>query len=70
VLIADETRETGGVSEQVITVLTDHRFTGSVRRVTSADSFIPLGAAAAHVLLSEDDIVRAAYALFAETSAV
>jgi 2-oxoisovalerate dehydrogenase E1 component len=31
-----------------------------VARVTSADSFVPLGDAAAHVLVSESDIERAA----------
>jgi 2-oxoisovalerate dehydrogenase E1 component len=34
-------------------------------RVTSADSFIPLGDAAAHVLVSETDIERAAGRLLA-----
>ncbi|MCK2242776.1 MULTISPECIES: thiamine pyrophosphate-dependent enzyme [unclassified Crossiella] len=65
VLIADETRRTGGVSEAVITALTDHGFQGRIRRVTSADSFIPLGPAASHVLLSEPDIAAAAQELLA-----
>jgi 2-oxoisovalerate dehydrogenase E1 component len=39
------------------------RFDGVMARVTSADSFIPLGAAAAHVLLSESDIERTALEL-------
>jgi 2-oxoisovalerate dehydrogenase E1 component len=60
VLVVDETRETGGVSEQVLTALVDARFDGHAARVSSADSFIPLGPAANHVLLSERDIEKAA----------
>ncbi|GAB2670338.1 thiamine pyrophosphate-dependent enzyme [Saccharopolyspora gloriosae] len=60
VLVADETRRSGGVSEPVVTALVDAGFTGSIARVTSADSFIPLGGAAQHVLLSEDSIEGAA----------
>jgi 2-oxoisovalerate dehydrogenase E1 component len=63
VLIVDETRRSGGVSEGVIAALVDRGFAGAVARVASADSFIPLGAAANHVLVSEDDIERAALAL-------
>ena len=53
VLVADETRRTGGVSEGVLTALADAGFSGRIARVTSEDSFIPLGDAAATVLLSE-----------------
>ncbi|PZG18753.1 MFS transporter [Nonomuraea aridisoli] len=60
VLIADETRHTGGVSEGVVTELLDAGFTGKIARVSSADSFVPLGAAADHVLLSEAEIEQAA----------
>ncbi|MEV0613013.1 thiamine pyrophosphate-dependent enzyme [Nonomuraea sp. NPDC050404] len=60
VLIADETRRTGGVSEGIVAELLDAGFTGSVARVTSSDSFIPLGGAADHVLLSEEEIEQAA----------
>jgi 2-oxoisovalerate dehydrogenase E1 component len=63
VLIADETRRTGGVSEGVLAVLNDGGFTGRVARVTSEDSFVPLGDAAATVLLSQEAIERAALAL-------
>jgi 2-oxoisovalerate dehydrogenase E1 component len=63
VLIADETRRTGGVSEAVLTVLADGGFTGQASRVTSQDSFVPLGDAAASVLLSQGDIEAAARAL-------
>ncbi len=60
VLIADETRRSGGVSESIVAELLDAGFTGRVARVTSADSFIPLGEAARHVLLSETEIEDAA----------
>lgn len=63
VLIVDETRRTGGVSEGIVTLLNDHGFRGHVSRVTSADSFIPLGDAARHVLLSEREIEAAALEL-------
>ena len=53
VLVVDETRRTGGVSEGVIAALADPGYRGMVARVTSADSFIPLGDAAGHVLVSE-----------------
>ena len=60
VLVVDETRRSGGVSEPVITALVDGGFDGSIARVASEDSFIPLGSAAEHVLLDEDEIVSAA----------
>ena len=56
VLVVDETRRSGGVSEAVIAVLVDNRFDGRIARVTSEDSFIPLGDAANHVFLTEDQI--------------
>jgi len=43
-----------------VTGLVEGGYAGRVARVSSADSFIPLGPAAATVLLSEDDIVAAA----------
>jgi 2-oxoisovalerate dehydrogenase E1 component len=60
VLVADETRRTGGISETVITTLVDAGFTGRIARVASHDSFVPLGDAAAAVLLSEGAIEDAA----------
>jgi len=57
VLVADETRRSGGVGEGVVTALVEHGFTGRIGRVSARDSFVPLGAAANLVLLSEDDIV-------------
>ncbi|MHA0286857.1 thiamine pyrophosphate-dependent enzyme [Mycobacterium sp. C3-094] len=60
VLVVDETRRSGGVSEGVVTALVDHGYTGALARVASHDSFIPLGDAALHVLLDEDTIEAAA----------
>ncbi len=63
VLVADETRHSGGVAEGVLAALADARFDGRVMRVTSQDSFIPLGDAASEVLLSEHSIAESARAL-------
>lgn len=63
VLIVDETRETGGVGEGVLAELLSHGYAGQVARVAGSDSFIPLGDAARHVLLSEDTIEAAAVKL-------
>src|SRR5581483_1174435 len=60
VLVADETRRTGGVSEGVVAALVDAGFDGRVARVASKDSFVPLGDASKLVLLSEDEIEEAA----------
>ncbi len=60
VLVADETRRTGSVSEGIITLLSEAGFSGRVARVASQDSFVPLGGAAAAVLLSEETIEEAA----------
>jgi 2-oxoisovalerate dehydrogenase E1 component len=63
VLVVDETRRSGGVSEAVVSALVDGDFAGVVKRVTSEDSFIPLGAAAALVLLSEQTVTAAALSM-------
>jgi 2-oxoisovalerate dehydrogenase E1 component len=63
VLVVDETRHTGGVGEGVVAALVEDGFTGSTHRVASQDSFVPLGSAAAHVLLGEDEIEKAAMTL-------
>ena len=63
--MVDETRRTGGVGEGVITALVEGGFSGQIARVASRDSFVPLGPAADHVLLSEDEIEKAALHLYA-----
>ena len=60
VLVVDETRRSGGISEAVVTTLVDNGFRGDLGRVCSEDSFIPLGEAANHVLLDEATIEKAA----------
>ena len=65
VLVVDETRRAGGVSEGVIAELVDAGFDGRIARVTSKDSFVPLGDAARLVLVSEEEIEAAALALLA-----
>ncbi|WP_432477223.1 transketolase C-terminal domain-containing protein [Nocardioides sp. GXQ0305] len=63
VLVVDETRRSGGVSEGVVTALVDAGFDGRVARVASADSYVPLGDAARLVLVSEQQVVDAARSL-------
>lgn len=63
VLIADETRRSGGVSEGVMAALLDAGYNGTLTRVTSEDSFVPLGNAAHQVLLNEETIEAAARTL-------
>jgi len=63
VLVVDETRRSGGVGEGVLAALVDGGYVGVARRVASVDSFVPLGPAAAHVLVSEDSIVQGAASL-------
>lgn len=65
VLVVDETRASGGVSEGVLTALVDGGFAGAMARVTSVDSYVPLGDAARLVLVSEEQVVEAARALLA-----
>jgi 2-oxoisovalerate dehydrogenase E1 component len=63
VLIVDETRRSGGVSEALITALVEGDFRGPLKRVAAHDSYIPLGDAANLVLVQEQDIERAALSL-------
>ncbi len=60
ILVVDETRHSGGVGEGVVTALVEGGFSGPLARISAQDSFIPLGAAAQHVLIDEDDIDKAA----------
>jgi 2-oxoisovalerate dehydrogenase E1 component len=63
VVVVDETRHTGGVGEAIITGLVESGLTVPIRRVASADSYVPLGEAASLVLVSEDDITDAVRAI-------
>ena len=68
VLVVDETRRTGGVSEGVVAALIDGGFDGWLARVAAKDSFIPLGDAANLVLVSEQEIEDAARRLVGATA--
>ena len=61
VLVADEARATGGgIADAVVAGLARRGLGRPLGSVCSADSYVPLGPAADTVLLSEDDIVKAA----------
>ena len=59
-LIVDECRRTGSISEELVTGLVEGNFRRPLARVCAEDSFIPLGPAAYEVLPSEDSIMQAA----------
>jgi 2-oxoisovalerate dehydrogenase E1 component len=63
VLVVDETRRSGGVGEGVLAALVDAGYVGAARRVFAVDSFIPLGNASKHVLVSEEMIDQGARSL-------
>jgi 2-oxoisovalerate dehydrogenase E1 component len=59
-LVADECRATGGgIAEAVIAILAETGFKGPMRSLRAVDSYVPLGAAANLVLISEEQIVEA-----------
>ena len=60
ILIVDECRKTGSVGEEITTFLSEHGNKKPLARVTSFDSFIPLGAAANLVLPSVESIIEGA----------
>jgi 2-oxoisovalerate dehydrogenase E1 component len=63
-LVVDESRHTGSLSEPIFASMVDNGLGHlPMGRVTAADCFIPLGAAALEVLPSEADIVDAALKL-------
>lgn len=64
VLVVDECRPTGGLSEAIFTALIDAGAGDTrMRRVVGRDVYIPLGAAANLVLVQEKDVVEGALAL-------
>ena len=60
ILIVDECRKSGSLSEELMAQLLEAGIKAPVARVTGHDSFIPLGNAAYEVMPSVDDIVAAA----------
>lgn len=65
ILIVDESRRTGSLSEKLMTILAEAGRGDSTRRVTAEDCFIPLGPAAELVLPSRESIIAAAKAAVA-----
>ena len=57
VLIVDECRQTGSISEALVTLLATQAPSIKIKRLCAQDSFIPLGSAAYHVLPSAQQIV-------------
>jgi len=71
VLVVDEGRRSGGVSEAMITALVEAGLGHlPIRRVVGEDTYIPLGPAANLVLPSEAEIESAARQLIGEPAAV
>ena len=69
VLIVDECRKTGSISEALVTMLVESQegqSTLKVQRVTAQDCYIPLGTASYAVLPSVEDIVKAGQFLCAK----
>ena len=60
VLVVDECRQTGGMAEPIMTALVEHCPEVTMKRITGVDTYIPLGAAANLVLVSEEQIEAAA----------
>ena len=67
VLVVDEGRATGGVAEGVMALLAERLPAVRLGRVTGADTYIPLGAAANLVLVQEQDIEAAALRMLGRT---
>jgi 2-oxoisovalerate dehydrogenase E1 component len=65
VLIVDESRRSGSLSEKLMTILTEAGRGDVVSRITAQDCFIPLGPAAELVLPSKASIIEAAKAAVA-----
>ncbi|MFO1256889.1 MAG: thiamine pyrophosphate-dependent enzyme [Gammaproteobacteria bacterium] len=58
ILIVDEGRETGSISETLMTLFYEHRFKVKIERITGEDSFIPIGDAWQYLLPSVEQIVQ------------
>ena len=65
ILIVDECRKSGSLSEKLMTILTEAGRGDFVSRITAEDCFIPLGPAAELVLPSKASILEAARAAVA-----
>ncbi|WP_298628050.1 transketolase C-terminal domain-containing protein, partial [uncultured Legionella sp.] len=64
VLIVDEGRQSGSISEGLVTLLMEEAAIGlKIKRITGKDCFIPLGTAWQYLLPSQESIVEAVVAL-------
>lgn len=63
VLIVDECRKTGSISEALMTLMMERQVCVPVSRVTAKDSFIPIGMASTMTLPDVEQITRAALGL-------
>jgi len=69
ILIVDEGRRSGSVSEGLMTLLSESEYSHlMIKRLTGEDCFIPLGAAWQHILPSRDKIVDAVLELWTLSS--
>ena len=69
VLIVDECRQTGSISEALMSLLIEKaspKPAQDIQRICANDSFIPLGSAAYHVLPAKNDIVALAEKMCAD----
>ncbi len=62
ILIVDEARRSGSLSEKLMTIFAENRRGNDTSRITAEDCFIPLGPAAELVLPSKASIIAAALA--------
>ncbi len=72
VLIVDECRRSGSLSEALFTLLHEHApnlTADKLQRITGQDSFIPLGSASYQVLPDKDEIYRTALGMLSKGSA-
>jgi 2-oxoisovalerate dehydrogenase E1 component len=60
ILIVDESRRSGSLSEKLMTIFTEAGRGNDISRITAEDCFIPLGPAAELLLPSKESIIEAA----------
>ena len=63
ILVVDECRKTGSISEALMTLFSENQTNQPMQRITAQDCFIPLGSASYLVLPSVEEIVDTALAM-------
>ena len=66
ILIVDECRRTGSISEEIICACVEAGLKANIQRITGHDSFIPLGPAAYEVLPGVMDIKKAVEGMYGD----